>query len=149
MKTKVDPLIKMLDHQLIDAVRLLQEAQNKLIILEEEKVALELDLLNSESRYETAQQGPLFPEEHILYHTYIERLKKFIEQKKKEFLKQEAFVEEKRDAVAAIHIEIKTLEKYKENLAEKLEEELKAKEAKELDDIASQNHRRRSVESTG
>lgn len=142
MKSKVDPLIKLLDFRQGEASRALVASQDRLQQLVQDQKSLEMSLVNGEREFDALQRQPSIPEEHGLYHHWLGKVRVMIVEKGKEVVAQQGVVEQCREALAAIHLELKTLEKYKENQEERLKLEKKTLDAKELDEIAGQKHRR-------
>lgn len=145
MKTKVDPLLKLLKFRQGEAGRALVLAQTQLSTLEQERQGLEQHHEQAELAFEALQRTPSLPEDHALYRNFFIRLRAQIAGKDQEIEAQQQVVEQCREALAEIHKELKTLEKYKENLIEHHKQEKKVLEAKELDEIAGQNHRRQEA----
>jgi len=145
MKTKVDPLLKLLEFRQGEAGRALVQAQSLLAALEQERQGLEQSHEQAELAFDALQRAPSLPEDHALYRNFFIRLRTQIAEKDKDVEAQQRVVEQCREALAEIHKELKTLEKYKENLIEHRRQEKKVLEAKELDEIAGQNHRRQEA----
>lgn len=149
MKSKVDPLMKLIDQRRIEGSRALMAAQHRLMTAELELRALIETLVGGEARFEDAQKGPLSGQEHAFHHHWLGRMRALIDIRQREVTTEQAQVELCRATLTALHLEMRTLEKYKENLAERDLLERKALEAKELDEIAGQKHRRLSGELAG
>lgn len=145
VKSKVDPLIKLLDFRQGEASRALSAAQQQLATLHADRVGLLDELQAGESRFDALQGAPTNPEDHALHRAWLKELKARIERKQQEIQAQEEEVETCRNALSAIHLELRTLERYKEQQAERVKLEHKALEAKELDEIAGQKHRRQEA----
>ena len=145
MKSKVDPLVKLLDHRQGEASRALIQEQRKLEGLELERDELAEAIQRGEATFDAIQSRPSNAEDHVMHQRWLDRMRTLLEVKKGEIVTQQEVVEQCRETLAAIHLELKTLEKYKENLMERILEERKAQEAKELDEIAGQNHRRQEA----
>lgn len=142
MKSKVDPLIKLLDFRQGEASRVLMAAQEKQQALERERRDLEQQLVEGERAFDALQRQPSLPEDHGLYQHWLARVRVRIVEKGEEVLAQQKVVDQCQEALVAIHRELRTLEKYKENQEERLKSERKMLDAKELDEIAGQKHRR-------
>lgn len=145
MKSKVDPLIKLLDFRQGEASRALSAAQQHLGTLHRERAELLDDLEAGEHRFDALQGAPTGPEDHALHRAWLVGLRERLALKQTEIQKQEEEVERCRAALSAIHLELRTLERYKEQQEERIKLEHKALEAKELDEIAGQKHRRQEA----
>lgn len=145
MKSKVDPLIKLLEFQRGEASRALMASQQLLQDLEAKKRDQLRQVEQGEKAFDLLQAQPSMPEEHALYQQWLNRMRGVIVETGQDITRQVVDVERCREALAALHLELKTLERYKDNLEERLKLEKKALDAKELDEIAGQKHRRQEI----
>jgi len=142
VKSKVAPLIRMLSFREREAGAALGAAEHALRQLEREKEVLQNQQKQSEQRFDHLQGQPTVPEEHLLHQRWLERLQKTLSEKDQALCEQRQVVDECRESLAELHKELKTIERYQQGLIAQRQEELKSLEAKELDEIAGQKHRR-------